>query len=332
MIKNTIITLIFISSSIYSEEMIVTARSGLILRSQPSRKSTKLATIPFGKIVNRIDNFKKEDPETYNNIDSESNLVYKYHHEYAWYKIRYNETTGYAYSYYLIENSVENNKYFLYDETQNNLRLKRDFHKYNNSDGSISYSFVSNFFTDDSLLFFLETPLYFNENVYIDQSVAYLNRPIEPSERQSYEGGFLPYFYSRIVKADLTKKDNLTDLLIISANSYESSIENSIKHVISIYYNNTLTRKYEIEVKDDQMPVFRFNNQNMKIKKSISNAFRCLNKYRNVPPNKIPKGFQYHQLFKFSFAEYFKVINDHKVNIKICNLDIEINFEENSIN
>ncbi|EOQ94766.1 hypothetical protein LEP1GSC195_1433 [Leptospira wolbachii serovar Codice str. CDC] len=125
-----IITILFISKIIASDknEFLVTAPAGLILRTNPTLKSNKITTIPYGEVVLRTDNFLKKDSQPYEEFyENKMFIQYKYQGEVGWYKIKYQNYEGYAYAFFLITNNEKNSKFFLYNEKNNNVEIKRNF-------------------------------------------------------------------------------------------------------------------------------------------------------------------------------------------------------------
>jgi hypothetical protein len=187
--KSILLTLFLLAGyPIFAESnsnFIVTAKSGLILRKESTIKSKKLALIPYGTIIKRINDFKKEDSETLSKIfETPVNYNGKFHSEYVWYNTEFNGIIGYAFSYFLIPETNENRNHFLYKYNKDNISIIRDFIPHSDDQDRKNFLLVTKIYKNNENLLNFESPIEIDKTAFLDDLHLYSSRPIEGSERQ----------------------------------------------------------------------------------------------------------------------------------------------------
>jgi hypothetical protein len=138
----------------------------------------------------------------------------------------------------------------------------------------------------------------------------------------------MPYFFERIVKIDLTKKNQSKQILMISATP-ELSFRNN---QIYISYNNSIKNTFTFDLPKGGDPIVLNNEKTIKFNKNIRNALVCLNKREYFIPHNINDPFDYNSLIQFSLKENLFFWKNHTINLKICEHKIEINLKNGTIN
>ncbi|MCW7494804.1 SH3 domain-containing protein [Leptospira sp. 2 VSF19] len=320
------ISTIYLSTTLLAEEnkeYLVTAPTGLILRSKPNMNSNKITTIPFGETVKRNNKFSIEDSKPYFEFyDNKMSYDYKYHGESSWYKIEYQNFEGFAYGFFLVEKNSKNFNFFTYNEKKDDFEIKRNFINFKSENGNVIKRIFSQVYYENTLLFQMESPIILNETAFIRENFLYFEKPLTHREAMGYQGILFPLFYRRYMRLDLKNKKNLIEKIEIIA-SPETSIMNN---QLFIQIKERKTSSMKVDLPEKQEPIFFFNDKKIKVSSEISESFKCLNKNKYFN-NKSEDSFHTDSNLIFvSLEENIDNIENQKLKINICDKPMTLDF------